>query len=46
VEHVISVNSVISHQLNETAHVEGSKITYPLFSKETPQRTLGDFGTA
>jgi uncharacterized protein (DUF488 family) len=46
VEHVISVNSVISHQLNETAHVEGTKITYPLFSKETPQRTLDDFGTA
>ena len=46
VEHVISVNSVISHRLSETAHVEGTKITYPLFSKETPQRTLGDFGTA
>jgi hypothetical protein len=26
--------------------VEGTKVTYPLFSKETPQRTLGDFGTA
>ena len=46
VEHIISKTSTINHQLNETAHVEGTKITYPLFSKETPQRTLGDFGTA
>lgn len=45
VEHIISATSLISHQLNETAHVEGTKITYPLFTKETPQRTLGDFGT-
>ena len=46
VEHIISANSIINHQLSELAHVEGTKITYPLFSKETPQRTLGDFGTA
>jgi hypothetical protein len=26
------------------AQVEGTKITYPLFTKETSQRTLGDFG--
>ena len=45
VEHIISLNSTINHQLNETAHVEGNRITYPLFTKETPQRTLGDFGT-
>jgi uncharacterized protein (DUF488 family) len=45
VEHIISKTSTINHQLSETAHVEGTKITYPLFSKETPQRTLGDFGT-
>ena len=44
--HIISKDNTISHQLNEMAHVEGTKITYPLFSKETPQRTLGDFGTA
>ena len=46
VEHIISKDSVINHELNEMAHVEGTKITYPLFTKETPQRTLGDFGTA
>jgi uncharacterized protein (DUF488 family) len=46
VEHIISANSLINHQLNEMAQVEGAKITYPLFIKEKPQRTLGDFGTA
>lgn len=43
--HIISKTDTITHQLNEMAHVEGTKITYPLFSKDTPQRTLGDFGT-
>lgn len=43
VKHVLSAESCVSHQLNETAHVDGYTITYPLFSKETPQRTLGDF---
>jgi len=45
VEHIISATSLINHQLNEMAQVEGTKITYPLYIKETPQRTLGDFGT-
>lgn len=44
--HIISKDSTITHQLSEFAHVEGTKISYPLFSKETPQRTLGDFGSA
>ena len=46
VEHIISKGSTINHQLNELAHIEGTKITYPLYTKETPQKTLGDFGTA
>ena len=46
VEHIISKDSTISHRLNEMAHVEGTKITYPLYTKETPQRTLNDFGSA
>ena len=46
VEHIISKDSVIRHRLSEWAHVEGTQITYPLFTKETPQRTLGDFGTS
>jgi uncharacterized protein (DUF488 family) len=45
VEHIISKTSIINHTLTEWAHVEGTKITYPLFTKETPQKTLGDFGT-
>ena len=44
VEHIISATGCLNHQLNEMAQVEGTKITYPLFTKETPQRTLGDFG--
>ncbi len=45
VKHIISATSLISHQLCEMAQVEGTKITYPLFSREMPQRTLGDFGS-
>ena len=44
VQHIISATSCISHELNETAQVEGTRITYPLFTKEAPQRTLSDFG--
>jgi len=44
VQHIISASSIITHELNEMAKVEGTKITYPLFTKETSQRTLGDFG--
>jgi uncharacterized protein (DUF488 family) len=43
--HIISATSTITHELTEFAHVEGNQITYPLFTKETPQRTLGDFGS-
>ncbi len=43
VEHIITKDSVINHELNELAHIEGTKITYPLYIKETPQRTLSDF---
>ncbi|MGA3110603.1 MAG: DUF488 domain-containing protein [Candidatus Bathyarchaeia archaeon] len=42
--HIISKDNTINHELTEFALVEGTKITYPLFIKETPQRTLGDFG--
>ena len=45
VEHIIGKDSVFSHELNSQAQVEGTKITYPLFTKESPQKTLGDFGT-
>jgi len=46
VEHIISKDTIIKHTLTEWAHVEGTKITYPLFTKETPQKTLGDFGSS
>jgi uncharacterized protein (DUF488 family) len=45
VQHILSKTSCLNHELNEMAHVEGNQVTYPLFTKETPQRTLGDFGT-
>jgi len=44
-EHIVSKENSIKHKLTEWAHVEGNNITYPLFIKETPQRTLGDFGS-
>jgi uncharacterized protein (DUF488 family) len=44
VEHILNVNSSISHKLSEWAHAEGTHITYPLFTKENPQKTIGDFG--
>lgn len=40
--HIISKDSTIKHQLNELAHAEGTKISYPL-SFESLQKTLGDF---
>jgi len=44
--HIISKNNTITHRLNELAHLEGANVTYPLYTKETSQKTLGDFGTA
>src|SRR5271169_3402534 len=45
VEHIISKTSCLNHQLTEIANVEGTQITYPLYTKEAPQRTLSDFKT-
>jgi uncharacterized protein (DUF488 family) len=44
--HIISKTGTSTHELNELAHVEGNKVTYPLYKKETPQKTLGDFGSS
>jgi uncharacterized protein (DUF488 family) len=46
VEHIISKDSKISHRLSEWARVKGTSVTYPLFTKETPQKSLGDFGSS
>jgi uncharacterized protein (DUF488 family) len=44
-EHIVCATSCINHELNEMAHVEGTQITYPLFTKETPQRKIGDYSS-
>jgi uncharacterized protein (DUF488 family) len=45
VEHILTKDNVIKHQLSGWAKVEGTKITYPLYTKEIPQKHLSDFGT-
>jgi len=43
--HIISKDSVLAHKLNELAHVEGTKISYPLFNPNGAiQKSLDDFG--
>ncbi|MGE5187811.1 MAG: DUF488 family protein [Betaproteobacteria bacterium] len=44
--HIISKTDTIIHKLNEMAHLDGYKVTYPLYNKRTPQKTLGDFGSS
>ena len=46
VKHILTKGNVIKHRLSEWAHVEGTKITYPLYPKETPQKRLSDFGAS
>jgi uncharacterized protein (DUF488 family) len=46
VEHILTMDNIVRHRLSEWAHVDGTKIIYPLFTKETPQRRLGDFGAS
>ena len=46
VQHIISKDSVIEHKLTEWAHIEGTKIIYPLYAKVTPQTVLGDFNSS
>jgi len=43
VQHIIGPTSCLNHEISELAHVEGARVTYPLFNAETPQRTLSDF---
>lgn len=45
VQHIIAKESLVTHRLHELAQVDGFKVTYPLYPKKTPQRTLGDFET-
>jgi uncharacterized protein (DUF488 family) len=46
VKHILTENSVINHELTPFAYVEGTKITYPLFTADKPQKTLQDFGNS
>lgn len=46
VEHVLSAGSSVKHKLTDWAHVDGTRITYPLFNRETPQRILSDFNAS
>jgi uncharacterized protein (DUF488 family) len=43
VEHILTLKNIVPHRLSEWAHVEGTQITYPLFTKENPQRHIDDF---
>lgn len=43
VKHILCTDNIVEHRLSEWAHVEGTKITYPLYTKETPQKSLSDF---
>ena len=45
VKHILTENNTINHDLTSFAHVEGTKVSYPLFVKKKKQRTLIDFGT-
>jgi len=43
---ILTETGCTNHELTPFAHVEGTTVTYPLFVKEKPQRTLSDFGNA
>ena len=43
--HIISKESTITHKINELAQVDGIRVTYTLYTNESPQRTLSDFET-
>jgi len=44
--HILTETGCTNHELTPFAHVEGVSVTYPLFAKEKPQKTLADFGGA
>lgn len=43
VTHILTMDNIVQHRLSEWAQVDGTRITYPLFKKETPQRRLSDY---
>jgi uncharacterized protein (DUF488 family) len=43
VNHILTEASCLNHKLTPFAHIEGTNVTYPLFTKEKTQRALTDF---
>jgi len=43
VVHILNIKHTFSHELSVGAVVEGTKITYPLYIKESPQKNLTDY---
>ncbi len=43
--HIINKDHTITHQLHDLAKIDGVRVSYPLYGKETPQRTLSDFSS-
>lgn len=46
VKHILTENSATNHELAPFAHVEMTRVSYPLFAKEKAQRALTDFGVS
>jgi uncharacterized protein (DUF488 family) len=44
VKHILTETSTTNHELTPFANMDGTRVTYPLFVKEKPQKTLSDFG--
>jgi uncharacterized protein (DUF488 family) len=43
VKHILTETSCTNHEYTQFAQIEGTKITYPLYPQEKPQKTLFDF---
>ena len=46
VKHILTETSCTNHELTPFAHVEGTRVTYPLYAIEKTQKTLSDFGSS
>ncbi len=43
VKHILTETSCTNHEFTQFAQIEGTKITYPLYPQDKPQKTLFDF---
>ncbi|NLE04011.1 MAG: DUF488 domain-containing protein [Crenarchaeota archaeon] len=43
IKHILNVQNYVSHEPTPSSQIESTKVTYPLFYKEKPQKTLTDF---